>query len=172
MSTSSAFDRLAAMVVLMTKGARVGRTALNKLLWFADVAHLLQYGRTISGTTYARWQFGPVPAEIDTVRRTLIMERLLKEQVEESTKYRTYAYEARSENVDFTALKKEFSESELRVIKAVKDVLRGQTGAYLSEMSHRFEPWISARPGEDLDLSRAQADEKLLGWMKEKRIIH
>lgn len=32
-----------------------------KILWFADLAHLKKYGRTITGDTYVAMKFGPVP---------------------------------------------------------------------------------------------------------------
>jgi len=68
-SIPRSFDRLAAMVVLLTTGESVGRHALNRLIWFADLVYFLQHGRTISGAVYSRWPFGPEANEMDTVRR-------------------------------------------------------------------------------------------------------
>jgi uncharacterized phage-associated protein len=37
--------------------------ALVKMIYFADKAHLHQWGRTITGNSYARMQHGPTPSE-------------------------------------------------------------------------------------------------------------
>ncbi|MFA4947497.1 MAG: Panacea domain-containing protein [Candidatus Krumholzibacteriia bacterium] len=37
--------------------------ALVKMIYFADKAHLLQWGRTITGNSYTRMQHGPTPSE-------------------------------------------------------------------------------------------------------------
>ena len=165
------FDRLAAMTVLLTTGEVVGRHALNRLIWFADLAHLLQHGRTISGAVYSRWPFGPEANEMDTVRRVLIRDGLIAEHRQESRCYRVHAYQARRRNIDYVLLRQEFAKSELRTLKAVKQILRGQPGSYLSAMARRFEPWIGARPGADLDWQRAHADTKLRQWMASQGLI-
>ncbi len=170
-SIPCSFDRLAAMVVLLTTGESVGRHALNRLIWFADLVHLLQNGRTISGAAYSRWPFGPEASEMDTVRRVLIRDGLIDEHIQESRRYRVYAYQARKKNIDSVLLRQEFAESELRTLRAVTRVLRGRPGGYLSSMARRFEPWIGARPGDDLDWRRAHADMKLRQWMASQGLI-
>lgn len=170
-SLSCPFDRLAAMTVLLTTGEMVGRHALNRLIWFADLVHFLQHGRTISSAVYSRWPFGPEANEMDTVRRVLIRDGLIDEHRQESRCYRVHAYQARRRNIDYVLLRQEFAASELRTLKAVKRVLRGQPGGYLSAMARRFEPWIGARPGTDLDWQRAQSDAKLRQWMASLGLI-
>lgn len=158
------FDRLAAMTVLLTTGEKVGRHALNRLIWFADLVHFLQHGRTISGAVYSRWPFGPEANDMDTVRRVLLRDGLIDEHRQESRCYRVHAYQARRRNIDYVLLRQEFAASELRTLKAVERVLRGQPGGYLSAMARRFEPWIGARPGDDLEWRRAQSDANLRQW--------
>ena len=171
MSDPSTFYRLAAMVALLTRKAAVGRTALNQLLWFADAAHVLKFGRTISGSTYARWPSGPLPADIDTVRRVLIKRHLIVEQITESARHRSYAYQATARNIDFKVLRQEFRKSERKIIKAVTRSLGGQPARYLLERSHSFESWIRTSPGEDIDFTLVRSDEKLRRWLIEKEIL-
>ncbi len=170
-SIPSSFDRLAAMTVLLTTGEIVGRHALNRLIWFADLVHFLQHGRTISGAVYSRWPFGPEANEMDTVRRVLIRDGLIDEHSQESRRYRVYAYRARRRSIDYALLRQEFAESELQSLKAVIRVLRGQPGGYLSAMARRFEPWIGARSGDDLEWRRAHSDAKLRPWMASLGLI-
>lgn len=37
---------------------------INKILYFADQAHLSKYGRSITGDTYIAMSYGPVPSKI------------------------------------------------------------------------------------------------------------
>lgn len=165
MMTDRSFKRLAAMVVLLTRKKETGLWALNKLLWFADVAHLLEHGRTISGAAYSCHGFGPAPLGIHTVRRVLIKKALLKECVRESERFRVFAYKAKTKNIHVGLLRQEFEPSELDMLNSVIRKLGNRPGTYLHSMSLEFEPWLSARPGQDVDLHRARIDAKLRQWM-------
>ena len=162
---------LAAMAVLVTTSAKVGRTALNKLLWFADVAHFLQHGRTISGTVYVKCDYGPAPCDIDAVRHELIARGIVSEKIIKATPYRSFVYKANDAAIDANALEAVFAETELRTMRAVIGALRKQTVGYLSEMSHQFEPWISSSYGEEMDLSRACHDDALREWLAKRKAI-
>lgn len=165
MTTDAPFDRLAAMVVLLTQKNKLGLWALNKLLWFADIAHLLQHGRTISGATYVYHGYGPTPLEIHIVRRVLIKKALLKEYVQESERFRVFAYQANTRNIRFRLLKQEFSASEFKVLKAVATNLSTRTGTDIHAMYLQLEPWVSASCGQDGTRRRKRVDTKLRQWM-------
>ncbi len=49
-----------------------GKTKLNKILFFADFLAYGMFGRSITGATYQRRDFGPVPKEITSARRSLV----------------------------------------------------------------------------------------------------
>ena len=165
MTTDAPFDRLAAMVILLTRKKKIGLWALNKLLWFADSAHLLQHGRTISGATYANHGYGPTPHEIHIVRRVLVKKALLKEFVQESERFRVFAYQADTRNIRFRLLKKEFSASEFKVLKAVEANLCARPGADIHSMHLQLEPWVSASCGQDDTRQRKHMETKLWQWM-------
>jgi hypothetical protein len=165
MTTDAPFDRLAAMVVLLTQRNKVGLWALNKLLWFADIAHLLQHGRTISGATYVFHGYGPTPLEIHIVRRVLIKKALLKEHVQESERFRVFAYQAETRNIRFRLLKQEFSASELKVLKAVATSLCARTGKDIHAMYLQLEAWVGASCGPDGTSRRRHVEAKLRQWM-------
>jgi uncharacterized phage-associated protein len=62
-------EQLAAVVhyvIAKADGHDIGKTKLNKILWFADCAAWRSHGRTITGLNeYVKLQYGPVPPRID-----------------------------------------------------------------------------------------------------------
>ena len=55
-----------------------GATKLNKVLWFVDACAYALTGSPITGETYTRGEFGPVPKHIVPVRRELAEEGAIK----------------------------------------------------------------------------------------------
>lgn len=50
----------------------VGETVLNKLLYFADFNHYEIYEEQMTGATYRKLPYGPVPQELDTVLQRMV----------------------------------------------------------------------------------------------------
>ena len=51
--------------------AQLGATRLNSILWHADAIRYADTGRSITGATYVRRQFGPAPKDLAAVRARL-----------------------------------------------------------------------------------------------------
>src|SRR5687768_11986209 len=49
-----------------------GATKLNKVLYFADFAHVRRHGRPISGADYQKLPQGPAPRRLKPVRQRLV----------------------------------------------------------------------------------------------------
>lgn len=49
-----------------------GATKLNKILYFAEFAHVRRHGRPISGADYFRLDQGPAPRRLKPVRQRLL----------------------------------------------------------------------------------------------------
>lgn len=160
-------QKLAAMIVLIVSANKVGRTALNKLLFFADLAYFLIHGRLISGSSYVRQPYGPVPEEIEVTRRTLILAELLKEdRLDDGSGYYQFRYRTQDDKVDLSKAKEVFSEEEIEVINRIVAKLGNSQATVLSDWSHKFEPWKSAESGAPLEFERAMKDSDLVRWMR------
>jgi hypothetical protein len=60
-------EELIVYVALKSEGSRYfGRTKLVKLLFFSDFEAFRRLGRSITGATYRKLDFGPVPSEFQT----------------------------------------------------------------------------------------------------------
>lgn len=70
-------ERLKAMIHYIADTApsgTMGKTKLNKILWFSDREMYLRFGETISGETYLRFPQGPVSKNILSIQDELVRE--------------------------------------------------------------------------------------------------
>jgi Protein of unknown function (DUF4065) len=53
------------------KGDTIGKTALMKLVYLADVEHYKRYGKQATGLKWRFYHYGPYTAELEPVLRSL-----------------------------------------------------------------------------------------------------
>lgn len=120
-----------------------GVTKLNKVLWFVDARAYTLTGQSITGETYTRGEFGPVPKHIMPVRKELESEGAIK-TFPESSIVRLVAL--------VPADKGWFSEGELQTIDWwIDHIDQDHTAKSISEESHDYA-WEIAKEGEELPL--------------------
>lgn len=164
--------KLALMSLLLTRDQGVGRTALNKLLFFCDVAHYLHAGETISDTKYFKLDYGPVPENINKTRNVLIDNGFMAAYVTPVGQYVQNTYQA-SDNLtveDWDKIGRLFTPDQYEIIEKVKTGLQNKSARHLSDISHEFEPWKGADWHAALDFERAKTDETLKAFLKEHSI--
>lgn len=125
--------------------SKLGATKLNKVLWLADVAAYLHFGKPITGETYIKRQFGPVPPNILRAVHDLEREGVLATRIAEMGGY---------QQRQFFALKEpDISMFSPREISLVDDVIRyvceNHTATSISRASHD-DIWQMAEIGEEL----------------------
>lgn len=158
--------KLAKMVLLVTRYREVNKTSLNKILFFIDMVHFLKCGKSISMETYKKLPYGPVPETIDNVRDTLVEGGYLKKSVYKNSVNVWYGFKA-SELFDFESIEKDFESEQLEIIYSISKKLSSLTASVLSQRSHEFEPWKSAKYwGDDLDFTKANNDDNLKNWIQ------
>lgn len=127
--------------------SKLGATKLNKVLWYSDTFAYRLTGKSISGETYLKRQYGPVPARILRALRELEGEGIL--HVRES------AYFGKPKR-EYVVLKPAnpsvFSEEEREIVRQVVDIVCNEhTAASISDLSHD-EIWDAAEIGEEIPL--------------------
>jgi uncharacterized phage-associated protein len=124
-----------------------GATKLNKVLWFADARHYVMYGKPITGETYIRKKFGPVPEHINEICKELEKSGLISKHAETYHGKDLKRFIANSPPpVDM------FSADELSVIDWwIKSIDEEHSAASISEKSHDYA-WKIASEGEALPL--------------------
>jgi len=129
---------LFAVVEFLCRGREVYRTALNKLLFYADFLHYREYGCSITGAVYTRLPLGPVPDDFNALFAVLTdTEKLLVSEE------RVINDDATGE-VFKTRLAPDLgllSDDELEVLMWVRKNLGKLSASRLKEMSHDEDAW-------------------------------
>jgi hypothetical protein len=127
-----------------------GATKLNKVMYFADFAHVRRTGNAITGAEYQKLPQGPAPRRLLPVRDALVRSgdaAIVRESFLGYEQHRLIA--ARPAN---TAI---FDESELTTVDSVLADLRHLTGAQVSELSHAEPGWLLVEVGETIPYAAA-----------------
>jgi len=130
--------------------AKLGATKLNKVLWYSDVFAFAETGASITGATYIKRQFGPVPKDIIASRIRLQNSGAIVERHAS-----VYDYN----QVQFVAVKKpdisKFSATQISLVDGViTAICANHTAASISNLSHDYI-WESAQIGEEIPMAAA-----------------
>ena len=125
---------------------KFGKTKLNKILFFCDFLSYGKLGHPVTGATYVRGDFGPIPVQAGKVIKRL-------------QKAREADYQIRGfgpvQEQRLTALREpkldQFSGPEIAIVDAVLDGLKDFTATEASHLSHlRAKGWQQAANGEPI----------------------
>ncbi len=143
----------------------LGSTKLNKVLWYSDMFSYLYLEKPITGETYIKLQFGPVPKDI----LTIIAEMKCADQIVIKDA-ELFGYGKK----EYIALKKpdlaSFSANEISLVDdLIEYVCREHTAKEISEESHD-EIWKLAEIGEEIPYyaflasKRGEIDKEDIEW--------
>ena len=122
-----------------------GAIKLNKVLWFSDARTFEAFGKSVSGETYIRRKFGPVPRHVDEV-----IDELRREQLIEVWSEPYYEFEVKRYSTHRPPDTTVFTPDELGFIDWwIKHVAEEHTAKSISEKSHDYG-WRIAQDGEEL----------------------
>jgi uncharacterized phage-associated protein len=127
-----------------------GATKLNKVLYFADFAHVRTHGRPISGADYQKLPQGPAPRRLKPVRSQLVAQGAAEVITEEFLGYQMHRL-VPLRVPDLSA----FTTHELATIDKVLDDLQQLTATQVSDLSHEEPGWLHAADGESIPYEMA-----------------
>jgi hypothetical protein len=132
----------------------LGATKLNKILWYSDAIALQMWGAPITGETYVKRQFGPVPKHILKVIEQLENDGAIAVK---STPFHKY------EKREFISLKDPkismFTPQEISLVDdVINEICYNHTATSISLASHD-RIWELAEIGEDLPLDTVFASQ-------------
>jgi len=146
----------------------LGAIKLNKVLWYADTASYQLFGKSITGGTYIKRQFGPVPRRILQTLRELTEENKIAE-----TPSRLYGYDKKNyialEDPDLS----QFTPQEMALIDEIFEIVCHQhTATSISRLTHD-DIWEIAEIGEEIPYETVfasvvgEVDESDIKWAEE-----
>jgi len=146
--------KLAEMILYVAgrlQGDRAGgATKLNKVLYFADFAHVRKTGAPISGADYQKLPHGPAPRRLLPLRRRLLADgtaRLVDEDVLGRSQHVLVPVRPADTSL--------FSADELATIDEVLDGLADLTATQVSDLSHDEPGWRLAGERESIPYATA-----------------
>lgn len=124
----------------------IGETVLYKLLYFADFNFYELYEEHMTGATYRKLQYGPVPREFGEIVKEMIRRKDLT-----SVKDSFYGYP----QTRYIPLKKadlnQLTAAEKTVLDSVVERLSDKSAKWLSDYSHEDIPWKATAEKDVID---------------------
>ena len=122
-----------------------GATKLNKILFFSDFLAFKKFGKSVSGQTYRKLDFGPAPTRMQEVRDELIRDGdAARQKTELEGFFQDRLIHLRDPHLEA------FSSEEIALVEEMIALLRNKSATEVSEFSHRFIGWQVARIGEEI----------------------
>ncbi|MSV35723.1 MAG: DUF4065 domain-containing protein [Bryobacterales bacterium] len=136
-----------ASAYLVERCPEVTKMKLAKLLYFADKAHLLVYGRPVIGDRYIKMEYGPVPScGYNLIKRD---ERASREDQSLFDHYMDV--NGNDITLKASANLNHLSETDREVLDDVAARYGSLTPAQLSKLSHREPAWQNAEMNSEMD---------------------
>lgn len=128
----------------------VGETVLYKLLYFSDFNYYELYEEHLTGATYRKLPYGPVPQKLDAI----IVQMIEKSQLQKvKTEYHGYP------QIRYLPLEKadltELLASEKDVIDKVIEQMSDWSATAISDYSHKDLPWKVTEDGKEINYNLA-----------------
>jgi transcriptional regulator with XRE-family HTH domain len=126
--------------------SNVGETVLYKLLYFSDFNYYELYEDHLSGATYKKLPFGPVPQKLDSVLNSMIKEKKLKRLKVDYHGFKQTRY-IPLDKPDLSVL----NANEKSVLDKVIDQFSDWSATAIREYSHKDMPWLASEEGDIID---------------------
>lgn len=142
-----------------------GATKLNKVLFFADFAHVRRTGSPITGATYQKLAHGPAPRRLRPVREQLTARGDAEIRAEDFLGYQQHRLVPRRA-ADLSV----FSDDELDTIERVLTDLDGLNARQVSDLSHEEAGWRLVDFGEDIPYEAALVGARQVSTPTSRRL--
>lgn len=124
----------------------IGETVIYKLLYFSDFNYYELYEEHLTGATYRKLPYGPVPQKLDAI----LVQMIEKGQLQRvKTAYHGYP------QTRYLPLEKanltELRASEKDIIDRVIEQMSDWSAAAISNYSHKDMPWLASKEGEEIN---------------------
>jgi hypothetical protein len=144
-----------------------GATKLNKVLFFADFAHVRRTGAPITGAEYQKLPQGPAPRRLKPVRDALVATGAANLAREEFLGYEFHRL-VPARPADTTV----FTAVELDTIEQVLADLDGLNARQVSDLSHEEAGWRLVGEGDVIPYEAALVGARQVSTPTSRRLQH
>ena len=144
-----------------------GATKLNKVMFFAEFAHVRRTGRPISGAVYQKLEHGPAARRQRPVRDNLVAAGEASLEAEEFLGYQQHRL-VPLRNADLSV----FTTEELATIDKVLADLDGLNARQVSDLSHDEAGWQLVDFGDDIPYEAALVGARQVSAPTSRRLQH
>jgi len=142
-----------------------GATKINKLLFFADFAHVRRTGSPITGAQYQKLEHGPAPRRLKPIRDSLVARDEAEIVVEDFLGYSVHRLVPKR-SADISA----FDADELATVDKVISDLDGLNARQVSDLSHDEAGWQMVEFGETIPYEAALVGARQLSTPTTRRL--
>jgi putative zinc finger/helix-turn-helix YgiT family protein len=156
--TTFAPDKLEGMILFFAGSYQpCFKTRLNKLLFYADFLHFKETARSISGSRYQAFQYGPVPENYQDVLEAMQAEGAIELSEEVFEPYQGEGKSFAGENVvaKVNWQPNLFTASEIECLQLVADVFNGWSASKIKDYSHDEPAYKSSSPLDYISYKKA-----------------
>lgn len=123
----------------------LGKVKLMKLLYYLDFDHFEKYGRSVTGDSYRKLEYGPVPMRGDMTLNQMAKEGLIKIITVPAGVFCQYRYVPLQES-DASV----FSASEMEMLAEVACKWEHHSRSEIVSATHGEAPWRGVRMGAQI----------------------
>jgi transcriptional regulator with XRE-family HTH domain len=127
-----------------------GETVLYKVLYFSDFNYYELYEEHLTGATYRKLPYGPVPQKLDSLINRMIEDKQLRRIKSDFHGFPQTRY-IPLVKPDLTAIKA----SETGVIDRVIEQMSDWSASAISNYSHKDLPWLASKEGDVINYELA-----------------
>ena len=144
-----------------------GATKVNKVMFFADFAHVRRHGSPISGAEYQKLEHGPAPRRLKPVRDQLAAAGAAHVVSEDFLGYQVHRLVP-----DRVADTSVFTAEELATIDKVIADLDGLNARQVSDLSHEEAGWRLVEVGQTIPYEAALLGATQVSTPTTRRLEH
>lgn len=125
----------------------LGKTKLNKLLYYLDFISYRDQGHSVTNDTYINMQYGPIPKNIDDQLDKLVKEGyidIVDVHIDDKKEKKEFNLKSK---LDVSSL----TEYELKLLNKICEEFKDWNTATIVDQTHLEAPWIYSEINKDID---------------------
>ncbi|MEW6042156.1 MAG: type II toxin-antitoxin system antitoxin SocA domain-containing protein [Elusimicrobiota bacterium] len=145
------FEKITELILYLCSKTTLSRTQIYKLFFYIDFKGRKDNARGITGLTYRRGQYGPIPDNLNRIIDYLVDNGRLNKEVRDFINFQGEHFSSNSEP-ELSI----FEDYELKIIDYVRNNFEGWNTQEISDFSLQESVYLNTKPGELISYDEAE----------------